>query len=65
VLRKIRERDPALPVVILTGYATREELAEARRLGVTDVLRKPWPLKYLDQALAELRGGRPAPRPSA
>lgn len=65
VLRKIRERDPALPVVILTGYATREELAEARRLGVTDVLRKPWPLKYLDQALADLRGGRPAPRPSA
>jgi DNA-binding response OmpR family regulator len=59
VLRTIRERDPALPVVILTGHATREEVRQARHLGVIDVLQKPWPLKRLDAALADLgRRGR-------
>ena len=58
VLRQIRQRDPALPVVILTGHANRQELAEARELGVTDVLRKPWALNHLDEALAGLRPRR-------
>ncbi len=55
VLRRIRQRDPALPVVILTGHANNQELAEARELGVTDVLRKPWALNHLDEALSGLR----------
>ncbi|HEY7139883.1 MAG TPA: response regulator [Methylomirabilota bacterium] len=64
VLRRIRQRDPGLPVVILTGHASREELAAARKLGVTEVLKKPWALNHLDQALAGLRSRGAAPPPS-
>jgi two-component system response regulator AtoC len=60
VLRRIRERDPALPVVILTGRASGEEIDAARDLGVTEVLEKPWALRHLDEALAEI-----APRRSS
>lgn len=63
VLRRIRQQDPALPVVILTGHATREDLAAARKLGVTDVLRKPWALNHLDEALAGLRARSRSSRP--
>ena len=65
VLRQIRARDPALPVVILTGHASSEEVEEAWRLGVTDVLEKPWALKYLDEALAGLDPHGQARPPSA
>src|SRR5881628_235519 len=37
VLRRIRSTDPRLPVIIMTGLATPEEIAEARHLGVTEI----------------------------
>jgi CheY-like chemotaxis protein len=54
VLREIRERNPVLPVVILTGHASQEQVAEARQLGVTEILRKPWALTSLREAIAAL-----------
>jgi DNA-binding response OmpR family regulator len=60
VLRQIRERDLALPVVILTGRASGEEIDAARDLGVTEVLEKPWALRHLDEALAEIDPSRPS-----
>jgi DNA-binding response OmpR family regulator len=57
VLREIRRRDPGIPVVLLTGHATGADLAAARRLGVTDVVMKPWALKGLEEALTQLRPG--------
>ena len=60
VLRQIRARDATLPVVILTGHASPEEVREAWRLGVTDVVEKPWALKHLDEALAGLDPGQSA-----
>src|SRR2546430_7646844 len=41
VLRRIRSTDPRLPVIIMTGLATPEEIAEARHLGVTEIIEKP------------------------
>src|SRR5437763_9943338 len=38
VLRQIRSTDPELPVIIMTGLATLGEIAEARRLGVTEII---------------------------
>jgi two-component system cell cycle response regulator len=58
VLRHIRSRSPHLPVVIITGLATPEQTAEARRLGVTDVIEKPLLLKQLSTALGSLRSAR-------
>lgn len=41
VARAIKEARPWLPVVIVTGYGTDANLAEARKLGVNGFLNKP------------------------
>jgi len=56
VLRRIRKTQPALPVIVITGEASLEQIEEARRLGVTDIMEKPFGLKYLGEALRKLRG---------
>ena len=56
VLRRIRRTDPRLPVILITGHAGPEELDEARRLGVMDILEKPFVLNHLSGALGVLEG---------
>jgi DNA-binding NtrC family response regulator len=41
VLKAIRERRPDVTVVMMTAYWASDALAEARRLGVRDLLAKP------------------------
>lgn len=41
VLREIRRRRPDVAVVMMTAYWASEALAEARQLGVRDLLAKP------------------------
>ena len=55
VLRRIRRTDPTLPVILITGHADPDQLAEAQRLGVTDILEKPFLLNQLSSALAFLK----------
>ena len=54
-LRRIRERRPDLPVILLSGTVTERQIEEARGLGVTDVLRKPAPFTHFAEALARVR----------
>jgi DNA-binding response OmpR family regulator len=54
VLRQIRATDPALPVIIMTGLATAGEIAEVRRLGVTEIIEKPEILRHFSEALARI-----------
>jgi len=54
VLQQIRATDPVLPVIILTGLATQGEIAEARRLGVTEIIEKPDILRHFGEALARI-----------
>ena len=54
VLRQIRETDPTLPVIIMTGLATQGEIAEIRRLGVTEIIEKPEVLRHFSEALARI-----------
>lgn len=42
VLREIKKRRPQTPVVMVTGYATKESAVEAMRLGAYDYLSKPF-----------------------
>ncbi len=42
VLREIKRRAPHLPVVMMTGFATKENAVEAMRLGAYDYLSKPF-----------------------
>src|SRR3989449_8513197 len=59
VLRQIRSTDPDLPVIIITGLASPGEIAEARRLGVTEIIQKPEILKHFSASLARVeRSGR-------
>src|SRR5437879_839108 len=41
-LRKIREIDPHLSVIMLTGFGALETAKEAVRLGASDYIRKPF-----------------------
>lgn len=45
VLRRIREKDKALPVVILTAYSTGERVKEAIKLDISGYIPKEAPLK--------------------
>jgi DNA-binding response OmpR family regulator len=58
VLRQIRSNDPELPVIIMTGLATPGEIAEARRLGVAEIIEKPQVLKHFSEALARVENRR-------
>ncbi len=60
VLRRIRSMYPELPVIIITGSAVRQEIETARRLGVTDIVKKPEMLKELQVVLERLKNIRPA-----
>jgi len=42
LLKKIKERTPALPVVILTGFGDMDSVIEAMHSGVADYLKKPF-----------------------
>lgn len=42
VLAAVKERDPLIPVVIMTGYATLDTAVEALRLGAYDYIQKPF-----------------------
>jgi DNA-binding response OmpR family regulator len=54
VLREIRSTDAGLPVIIMTGLATPGEVAELRRLGVTEIVEKPEVLKHFSEALGRI-----------
>ena len=53
VLRKVREADINLAIVILTGHGNDETREIAKRLGALDLLKKPLKLADLESLLAE------------
>ena len=55
VLRRIRVTHPALPVIVITGIASPKQIEEVRRLGVTEVIEKPFVLRHLEEALGNLQ----------
>jgi len=57
VLRRIRSKSPDLPVVVITGHATPEQIAQAKALGVVEVLEKPEILNEVHDALKRLGAG--------
>jgi DNA-binding NtrC family response regulator len=42
VLRRAKELDPDLPVIVMTGFATIDQAVEAMRLGAFDYIQKPF-----------------------
>jgi CheY-like chemotaxis protein len=58
VLSQVKRMRPSLPVVVITGHATADEVAEVKRLGAVDVIAKPAPLTHYQQALRRLDAPR-------
>jgi DNA-binding response OmpR family regulator len=56
ICARIRERHPKMPVIICTGEATPEEVAQLVRLGVHRYLQKP---VYPDELLATVEASLP------
>lgn len=54
VLSQVKRMRPSLPVVVITGHATADEVEEVKRLGAVDVIAKPAPLTHYQQALKRL-----------
>src|SRR4029453_89050 len=42
LLPRVRERDPALPIVVMTGWGSVDTAVEAMRLGAKSFVQKPW-----------------------
>jgi two-component system, NtrC family, response regulator HydG len=58
LLRKARELQPGLPVVLITGYGNVDSAVEAMREGATDYLTKPVRFEALGRVLSRLPLGR-------
>jgi two-component system, NarL family, nitrate/nitrite response regulator NarL len=70
LIAALRQRYPALPVVVLSASAEPREGAAAIRAGATGILRKDQPISAIFDAIERVSRGRrpdspPAPRPSA
>jgi DNA-binding NtrC family response regulator len=56
-IKTIRELQPELKVILITGQGTPRAFAEARRLGVVGILAKPFrPVDILDLIARVMRG---------
>src|SRR5262249_57724036 len=50
LIPRVRERDPHLPIVVMTGWGSVDTAVEAIRLGAKSFVQKPWD----DAALREI-----------
>jgi two-component system, NtrC family, response regulator AtoC len=53
-LREIRQRHPALPIIMLSGLSSTVNIVDAMKLGANDFLTKPVPHEVLRQAVDQL-----------
>lgn len=47
LMAEVRQLDPKLPIIIITGYSTVEDAVTALRLGATDFIKKPYDIEEL------------------
>jgi CheY-like chemotaxis protein len=50
-ISRLREQDPGLPVVVLTGYLGPQTIEECEQLGGVEVVRKPFLFRELSKAV--------------
>jgi sigma-B regulation protein RsbU (phosphoserine phosphatase) len=61
LLTRVRQADPMLPVVVMTGWATIDTAVEAMRRGARSLVQKPWDnATLLDILQREIADGRAA-----
>lgn len=62
VLEKLKERDPDVEVLILTGHESLDTARQALRLGACDYLSKPFRVEVIRESVATAMGRRDASR---
>jgi len=59
VARRIKEMNPWLPIVVVTGYGTQEAEAKAKAMGIAEFLQKPLTPSIIEEVAARIMA-RPA-----
>jgi DNA-binding NtrC family response regulator len=54
VARRIKEMNPWLPIVVVTGYGTQEAEASAKAIGVSEFLHKPLTPSIIEEVAARM-----------
>ncbi len=54
LVRKIRELCPDTPVIVVSGYPTKERLDECKELGIDDFLTKPFEMTFFSSVITRL-----------
>ncbi len=54
LLQTIKEKHPAIPVILITGWATIELAVKGMKLGANDFINKPWNNDHLLQSVTTL-----------
>jgi len=60
LVRRIRERCPQTPMIVVSGYPTRERLDECKALGIDDFLTKPFEMTFFSSVISRLLAERRA-----
>ncbi|MFU8779910.1 MAG: response regulator [Kiritimatiellia bacterium] len=58
LVRRIREEHPAIPVIVVSGYPTKERLDTCKELGIADFLTKPFEMTFFGSVVARLLSAR-------
>jgi len=56
VLKKMKEIDPEIPVIMITAYRDAERVVSAFRLGAYDCIFKPFDFKYIKISMLDAIG---------
>ena len=56
VLQSLRERNPSLPAIIITGWGDEDVILRALRENVADYIKKPVNLMYLRERVSDILG---------
>ncbi len=54
LVRRIRELKPETPVIVVSGYPTKERLEECKELGIEDFLTKPFEMTFFSSVITRL-----------
>jgi CheY-like chemotaxis protein len=54
LIRRIRELRPNTPVIVVSGYPTKERLDECKALGIEDFLTKPFEMTFFSSVITRL-----------
>ncbi len=52
VARDLRERNPEVKIIVMSGYSTDPVLAQARELGMVGALQKPFTIDMVREILS-------------